>query len=754
MARDRFESNSIARAEGEEDFSGKLVVVSLLDGGKLHGKVTRCDDAIKAIVVEQQSGDERVIPFGKVRSLSLERAATLAESTPPLFSQGTGDPPPRELYRIKYRDGQVANGAIHGSFSGKRGVHLFRSQRGRLWELFIPHDVIEHLRVVPVGQRRPANQDGATGEQQPAARGLHPSNLHARTVTTADELRSISAQRENFTSRPLGQILIDAGLISKRDLEDGLARLATAPGRRLGDLLVEAGRLTSTELHEALARQFDLPFVDLRKFEVDPAVLSVIPATLARKYNFMPLMFHDDHLFIAIENPHDVEAVNALRFVIGRNVEVAVSTQEDISWAITTYYGTQEDEEALEELENSDSDKDADKKEVMDAERLSKEKPVVRMVEYIITEAIRRGASDIHIRPSQGQVSLVYRIDGSLIKVRSFRKALLPAVVSRIKIMGRMDISERRLPQDGQARVVYKGKAVDLRISAIPTVEGESVVIRILDTDVGIRSVSQLGLTDVDTRVLEGLLHKSYGLFLVTGPTGSGKSTTLYAALNELIKQNINIITVEDPVEYHIDSIEQIQVKPDVGYTFAEALRHILRHDPDAIMIGEIRDQETAKIAVESALTGHVVLSTLHTNSAAATIVRLLEMGLESYLISSTLLGVLAQRLIRRNCVHCLDVEETDSAIRQALRVTEDEVFYRGKGCEHCHGTGYKGRMVAYELLLVDEAVRESIQPGVSASSIQTPALAAGMVPLTANALASARAKLTSLAEVYRVQLG
>lgn len=735
----------------EEEFPTRPGVVVFLDGARVEGEVTRSGAPNDAILVTPRSGDAQAIRFSSVRYV-LSRTSETKDEGDQHPNIGQDLPRPRELYQLKYRDGHIVKGAIQGSMKGKSGVHLFRTQGGALWELFIPHEVIEEFRSVPIGGRRRSGDEAS--EARRGAGIANPSALHVRTVSTAEELKSVSAQRADFSSRPLGQILVDAGLISKKDLEEGLASLERAPGKRLGDLLVETGRLTTTELHEALARQFDLPFVDLRKFEVDPSVLTVIPAALARKYNFMPLMFHDDHLYIAIENPHDVDAVNALRFVIGRNVEVAVSTQEDISWAVTTYYGAQEDEEALEELESREADVSTEKKDIVEAERLGREKPVVRMVEYVITEAIRRGASDIHIRPSQGEVSLVYRIDGSLVKVRSFRKALLPAVVSRIKIIGRMDISERRLPQDGQARVVYKGKAVDLRISVIPTVEGESIVIRILDTDVGIRSVSQLGLTEFDTRILEGLLHKSYGLFLVTGPTGSGKSTTLYAALNELIEQNINIITVEDPVEYHIGAIEQIQVKPDVGYTFAEALRHILRHDPDAIMIGEIRDQETAKIAVESALTGHVVLSTLHTNSAAATIVRLLEMGLESYLISSTLLGVLAQRLIRRNCPHCIDVEEADSAIRQSLRVSPDEVFYKGKGCEQCNGTGYKGRMVAYELLLVDEAVRESIEPGVTAAAIQKPALAAGMVPLTANALASARSKLTSLAEVYRVQLG
>ena len=316
-----------------------------------------------------------------------------------------------------------------------------------------------------------------------------------------------------------------------------------------------------------------------------------------------------------------------------------------------------------------------------------------------------------------------------------------------------MDISEHRLPQDGRSRVGYMGKEIDLRLSVIPSIYGESVVIRLLDTEFALNSLEELGFSDQDAVALRHLLSQTNGLFLVTGPTGSGKSTTLYTALNHIKKTNVNIITVEDPVEYHMDRVTQIQTNEHTGYTFAKALRHILRHDPDVIMVGEIRDQETAKMAIESALTGHLVLSTLHTNSAASTVTRLLEIGVEPYLVTSTLLGVLAQRLVRCNCPHCLEQEPVDSSIRELLGASDDDAFYKGKGCVRCHNTGVHGRRAVYELLSVTQEIRTLTKPGVSSLLLQQQAIKGGMTPLTEQALTLAKQKIISLSEVYRVRL-
>jgi type IV pilus assembly protein PilB len=502
---------------------------------------------------------------------------------------------------------------------------------------------------------------------------------------------------------------------------------------------------------QALAERLSLPFLRLKNHSFDESVLNLIPADYARKHDVIPLSINKTHLVVAVATPMDMELFQTLNFVTGFHIDMVVATKRDIQWAVRKYYGAKDDQLALEALNGNGAVATPDQQEEL--MRLSAEKPIVRLVANLIIDAIERRASDIHIKPRDKNIELIYRLDGVLTNIRFFSKSLLPAVVSRIKILGGMNIAERRIPQDGRCCVKHKNNAVDLRISIMPTVEGESVVIRLLNSQVGLKSVSELGFSEHDQEVFVDLLHKSNGIFLVTGPTGSGKSTTLYAALAEVQRQNVNILTVEDPVEYHMDGIQQIQINNATGYTFARALRNILRHDPDVILVGEIRDHETGKIAVESALTGHLVLSTLHTNDAAGAVTRLLEMGIEPYLLTGSLLGVLAQRLVKRNCKHCLDIEPVEPLIRHALELDLKEQFYASTGCEHCNHTGVSGRMAVYELLGVSDGLRKLIHADITATEIHDYAVKEGMVPLTGNALAKARAKEISLAEVYRVRL-
>jgi type IV pilus assembly protein PilB len=512
-------------------------------------------------------------------------------------------------------------------------------------------------------------------------------------------------------------------------------------------------KLTAEELAQRkLADRFSLPFVRLHEYDFDEAVLGMIPADFARKNDVIPLRVNKTHLLVALAKPMDQDLYQSLNFVTGLIIDVTVATVKDIRWAVSKYYGAQDDEIALESLNNGNGHIDNDSFQ-QELERLSSERPIVRLVSNLLVDAIDRKASDIHIKPRDKNVELIYRMDGVLTHIRFFSKSLLAAVVSRIKIIGGMNIAERRVPQDGRCCVRHKSNQVDLRISVMPTVEGESVVIRLLNSHIGLKSVAQLGFSSHDEEVFRDLIHKNNGIFLVTGPTGSGKSTTLYAALAEVQKQNVNILTVEDPVEYHMDGIQQIQINQATGYTFARALRNILRHDPDVILVGEIRDHETAKIAVESALTGHLVLSTLHTNNAAAAVTRLLEMGIEAYLLNGSLLGVLAQRLVRKNCPHCLQPEPVDKLVRKSLSISEQEKFYKSVGCDHCNETGVAGRVAVYELLQLTENVRKKVHEDISADEIHQLALEEGMVPLTENALTRARAKEISLAEVYRVRL-
>lgn len=388
-----------------------------------------------------------------------------------------------------------------------------------------------------------------------------------------------------------------------------------------------------------------------------------------------------------------------------------------------------------------------------EAERLSVEQPVVKVVADLIDAAIQRRASDIHLRPGPETFELLYRIDGDLVPVRRFLRILLPAFVSRIKVIGGMNLAEHRVPQDGRASATSGSMEVDLRISVIPTIHGEAVVIRILNTAFSLRSVAEIGFGPRDEQLFRDILSRGQGMLLVTGPTGSGKSTTLYAAVLECRKQNVNIITVEDPVEAKIEDVLQVQINRVAGLTFARTLRNILRHDPDVVMVGEIRDQETAEIAVESALTGHLVFSTLHTNNAATTITRLLDLGVLPFLLKSTLLGVLAQRLGRRNCKFCKVPEPVDPHMRKVLGVAADEVFYVGQGCPKCEGRGIKGRIGIYELLEVTPEISKLIVPGADANAIHDLAEKQGMLSITKNAVTLARAGVISLQEAFSVRV-
>jgi type IV pilus assembly protein PilB len=506
------------------------------------------------------------------------------------------------------------------------------------------------------------------------------------------------------------------------------------------------------ELPEALqlALRLDIPILSLRQFDIDPEAVALVSEEIARRYTLIPLLQHRGRLVVAMERPADEEVLRLMRFITGFGIEPCLAAAQEIETAIQSCYGA--GPAGL--IEGLAPDTEVEEAGMLrEAERLGAQKPVVRLVNNIILDALQRRASDIHIRPDGMEAELLFRIDGLLQPVRRFGKSLLPAMVARIKVLGKMDISDRRLPQDGQARMHDGEEAVDLRISTIPTVAGESVVIRLLCARTGMKPLADLGLEPLDLQRLQECLQRSHGLLLVTGPTGAGKSTTLYAALQELRQRAVNIVTVEDPVEYRLAGMGQIQVNRVPGYGFARALKHILRHDPDVVMIGEIRDRETARIAIESALTGHLVLSTLHTNDAISAVSRLVDMGIEPYLVASALSGVIAQRLVRCNCPCCIAPEPLAQHIRTRLRLGAAEGFRKGAGCDECLHSGYQGRAAVYELLLVSPELRRLIVQGVSLEEMRMLALEQGLRPLTQQALRKARAGITSLEEVYRVRL-
>jgi type IV pilus assembly protein PilB len=572
-------------------------------------------------------------------------------------------------------------------------------------------------------------------------------------VANLEELRRALRELKPLPEMHLGDILVESGTVTHGQVAAALERQQAEPNKHIGQILEEMGAVVHDAVGQALGRKFGIPLVDLRAFKIDPDVLTMVPPEVAQQYNVLPLALVEGRLVIAMDNPLDWEARDVIRFHVNRNVEAVIAPAREISHLLGRHFSEKDEAESLEELQLNPVGAAEPAAKTAAVERQAMQKPIVRLLNAILLQAVVRGASDINIRPERDRVNVYYRVDGKLQLVRSLHRSLLPPLVSRIKITGQMDIAEHYLPQDGHARLKRGDNDIDLRVSVIPTVTGESVVIRVLDKEAGLKPLDQVGFHGRELEILHDLIGRSFGIFLVTGPTGSGKSTTLYAVLNEIKNRNPHIITVEDPVEYNMIGVEQIQVSVVRGYTFAEALRHILRHDPDVIMIGEIRDLETARIANKAALTGHLVLSTLHTNDAASAITRLIDMGIEPYLLSATLLGTMAQRLVRLNCTHCREEEDIHPHVREELGLGKDEVFYRGKGCAACNFTGYHGRIAVCELLPVTPAVRELITAGKDALSIKQKAVKEGMVTLTKSAVDLAREGKTSIEEAYAVRL-
>ncbi len=560
-----------------------------------------------------------------------------------------------------------------------------------------------------------------------------------------------------FNALRLGELLIKKGLISAEELEQALEEQKVTE-QPLGRTLVEMGFLTEIQLLTPLAQHFGVPFLPDGLYPDKPLEGVSFPVKYMKEYGFAPLKAEDNTLTIVMADPSNTLIINELKTAIGyKKIEVYLGAESDIAAAIDRYYGegstTIGDIVESVPIEGEEWDLPEDDHDISHLRDMALEAPVIRIVNLLISRAIERGASDVHIEPFEGVLKVRYRIDGILHDVESPPKRLQDAIISRVKIMSKLNIAERRLPQDGRIKLKVSGRDIDLRVSTVPTLSGESVVMRILDSASLVLSLEKLGFSPGILRQFESLVRRPYGIVLVTGPTGSGKTTTLYAALEKINSPDKKIITIEDPVEYNLRGINQIQVKPAIGLTFANGLRSIVRQDPDIIMIGEIRDPETAEIAIQSALTGHLVFSTIHTNDAAGGITRLLDMGMENYLLASSIMGILAQRLVRVNCQSCKRGEQTSPELLQeaGLPATEPFVAYEGVGCEACDQTGYRGRIGIFELLPVDEDIRVPILEKTSSNIIKQQAVSKGMVTLRADGLEKVRAGLTSIAEVLRV---
>jgi type IV pilus assembly protein PilB len=570
-------------------------------------------------------------------------------------------------------------------------------------------------------------------------------------------------------SQRLGDLLVKEKIITHDQLDKALkAQRESGPNSRLGSTLVHLGFVSDEEVTNFLSRQYGVPAINLQYFEIDSSVVKLIPEETAKRYQILPLSRVGASLTIAMVDPTNVFAMDDIKFMTGFNIEPVVASESAIMEAIEKAYGGSQNESNVDELLASMGDEadvelqaEQDDIDLAELEKSADEAPIVKLVNIVMTDAVKRGASDIHIEPYEKEYRVRFRIDGVLQHIMSPPMKLKDAITSRIKIMAKMDISEKRLPQDGRIMLKMqmggKKKQLDFRVNCLPTLWGEKVVMRLLDKENLRLDMTKLGFEPESLEKFQRAVLKPYGMVLVTGPTGSGKTNTLYSSVSLLNKPDTNIMTAEDPVEFQLHGVNQVQMKESIGLNFAASLRAFLRQDPNVILVGEIRDFETAEIAIKAALTGHLVLSTLHTNGAPETISRLMNMGIEPFLVATAVHLICAQRLIRRICVECREEVPMPVQAKVDAGFTPEEAktakIFKGKGCAVCNGTGYKGRAGLYEVMEVDDDIRELILIGASAVELKKKAIERGMITLRRSGLVKVKEGVSTLEEVARETL-
>jgi type IV pilus assembly protein PilB len=566
--------------------------------------------------------------------------------------------------------------------------------------------------------------------------------------------------------RPLGRILIKMGKLTRAQVSEALELQKTKRGP-LGQLLIEMGYVEEKDVHVALAAQVGMEPITLANIDIDSAVINLIPAQMAHAYRIVPTDYdrETNTLGVALASPDNFQATDDLKTLMGYNVVARITTNDDMTDALNRYY-PEEQAESINDLiaeigEDADLAKFQGRGESIDLDELkemAESNPVKKLVNLVLLQAIRDKASDIHFEPFEDEFKMRYRIDGVLFEMIPPPKYVAMAISSRIKVMANLDIAERRLPQDGRIELLVEGRPVDLRVAVLPTMFGESVVLRVLDRAQVNLDLEQIGLREDELQVVRQLIQKPHGIIIVTGPTGSGKTTTLYSALRELNSTDVKILTSEDPVEYDIDGMIQCQIRADIGLTFARCLRSFLRQDPDIILVGEVRDLETAQISVQASLTGHLVFTTLHTNDAPSSIARLVDLGLEPFLVTATLEAIVAQRLVRRICTNCKEQYHPREDELMSLGLTPESVsgrvLYYGRGCDYCNNTGYKGRLAIFEIMVLDDEMRELIMKHASTGLLRQEARKRGMRTLRESGLMALFDGITSIDEVVRETLG
>jgi type IV pilus assembly protein PilB len=675
---------------------------------------------------------------------------TLAEQEEkPYIRDTTSYAPPEEVLGLLLRADALRLGAVPVEYDGTVVSIITADLRRR--------DDIEALvgRKISLMLARPSDVDNLIERSYPQKGRLGEAMVQQGTLSRAQLREALQTQARQGKVKALGEVIIDLGFAGSEEIDAALQK-QNAGGGRLEDTLVQSGKLSPEMLARSLAAQLGYEFVDPITSPPDPKVALMIPEATARRYTVVPMRLQGDSLVIAMKDPRNVFALDDLKLITGREILPAVMAEKDIIRLIERYFGDKDMAKLNEELAKSSRQREKDNESnTVDLSSLD-DNAVVRVVDGLIREAALQEASDIHVEPTENSVRIRYRIDGSLREHMELPKGAIQSVLARIKIMGNLDIAERRVPQDGRVRFKKGSIDLDLRLSTLPTVYGEKAVMRLLQKASNIPEVEQLGFSEYNYQRFLDLVEKPNGIFLITGPTGSGKSFTSFSALKRIARPDKNTTTIEDPIEYEIPGIIQSQVNPVAGLTFARALRAFLRQDPDIIFVGEIRDTETAKIATEAALTGHLVMATLHTNDAPGAITRLAEMGVEPFNISASVIGVLAQRLVRRVCTECKRPTNADPDVLRRLGITERDLrgaaLQRGAGCPRCGGTGYKGRMGIHELMAVDDPIRRAISTEKSSAEVREIAIAeSGLRTLRQDGIEKALQGLTTLEEVLAV---
>lgn len=738
----------------EGDLLNAPVAATLMSGKTVTGRLITLDGPQAVLTLYTSEKGRSIIKFSDLRQLNFISKHPINTAKHPLLQDHAGVvsmPRTVEDFHVTFTDGRLLTGRTRGSFVDDIGLHLFQLVGSAyISRIFIPAQVVKKYRV---GNNKPAaahphtrarthKPETADKEQPPVPNrrktDRKTSGLAANSTQLEQVLDRQAGQAGNtlFGSKQIGTMLVEAGIITPEQLEAALKSQQEDRSRKLGEILVTMGTVSAHDIYRTLAHKFGLPFVLLRNFYIDLECLGLVPADVAQKYMLIPLVIHQNRLIVAMDDPANTEALMLLRFITRLTVEPTIATREDIHWALGKYYGNNPAPAGPAPADRPAEPGAADGT-----------KPIVSFVDNTFLDAIQRNAVDVHFIPKRDYVELLFRIDGALIPIRRFSKVLYPKVMHRLRVMGGMDPDPASGACRGRTAIVSEDLIHDLRISLRSGAGGEEAVIHLLNTGTRLSPPGKLGLNRHDEFLFMEELNKTYSIVLVTGPRDSDKSATLYAAMLALKAQNLRILTLENPVRYHLPGIDQIQLEPDARYV--DLIRHMDLKGTDVVMFDELRDEETLACAIATALDKHLVLGRLHADNTVDAVMKLTHMGIKPRQLKAALPCVLAQRALRLNCSHCLEVEDAPEEMRRALGVGTDEVFYRSKGCARCSHTGHQGRIIVYEMLEMTPEIYTLLDNGASAAELRQQAIKNGMVTLMENALGQARKRTVSLTEAY-----